>query len=378
MVPTATPEPTETGIAEPSPPEPTETATPKETVTVNGYIFSLPQEIPSTRQISGVEIVDWLPGSSNEVLLQGIFDLGVLNIETGGVTIYATVKEPGNIRFPIWIPQAQGVAYFSSDIQTNQQNLWLGKTGSNNRGVQLLGDGSPPLIPLNQGLAVYSPKDKAVQGITPDGQKLSTPPAAFNRLSPAELEQLGATARHTAIQPRGEWIAITRHNSIGGVQFLNSQTEEARLIDLGGEKSAPLWVLNAKWSPDGQKLGLIVTQGIPPVHFSDLYLLEWPAATLNKVDLPFQFIKDIAWGPDSKHLLIQSIINQENGFVTLALYLMDVSIPSDIIPVPIPTDGLSSGQLGGGLGWSPDGQKILVKYSDDIGDALYQMEVTPQ
>lgn len=377
LIPTSTTLPVliEIATVELSSTKPSEPIPSENIVAVGGYEFSLPQETSNTRKIPGIKIVDWLPGSSHEVLLHGIFDLGILNITTGEVTIYATVKEPGNIRFPVWVPAVQGVAYLSWDIQTNQQNLWLSKAG-NNPGRQLLSDVAPPLIPLERGLAIYSQRANVIQEISLSSQNLSPRPSVFNQLSPTELERFGATARQTAIQPNGDWIAVTRHNS-RGVQFFNPQTEEAKLIDLGGEEPVPLWAMNAKWSPDGQKLALIVTQGIPPVNFSDLYILDWPTTTFWKVDDSFAFVNDTTWAPDSKHLLFKAFVGQKDGFNLNALYIIDVSTTSEIMPVSIPNDGLSSG-FGGAISWSPDGQKVLLIYSDDSGSTIYQMEVIAQ
>lgn len=100
--------------------------------------------------------------------------------------------------------------------------------------------------------------------------------------------------------------------------------------------------------------------------------------TLQKVNDTFQFIKDVAWAPDGQHLLLQPVIGEKDGFSVLALYITNVLKTSDILPVPIPIEGLSSGVIDGGLSWSPDGRKVLVHYSDNTGSALYGIEVTTQ
>lgn len=381
VTPTDTPEPTRiptvipvviTIFPTPTPapsPTPTPTFEPLSDKPIMGFVFKPPQEVPNTRNSVGYwEIVDWLPDSSEEVLIKGPLTLETINVISGTVKQYAEVKSPGNIFQPIWLPEAQGIAYLTGDFQTAKTNLWLGKAES--KPEILLSDVEAPLIPIEKGrgVAVYHKNDKAMRSVSPDKQNLRPTPqpvtAPFPQMIPGKL-------LNTTYQPGGDWIA---YYNVDGFRLVNSKTGEVRLIDLGERENEPLWAFDAKWSPDGQKLALIVTRDRATFDFTDLYILEWPTGTLHKVDDDFDFVTDIAWAPDSRHLLLKAVIGQKDGFNINALYITDVLTFSEIVPVPIPIEGLTG--FGDSLSWSPDGKMVLVQYFDGQEVALYRIDVT--
>lgn len=388
-VPTATPMATETPviipviITVPPSPTPAPTSTPfsissferQAAKSTFGFVFKPPQEIPNTQSPDGFDIVDWLPGSSEEVLLKGAFTLEAVNILDGAVKVYATVNEPGNIWQPVWLPEVQGVAYISLDIQTGKQNLMLGQ-GEGSKTALLSSNASLPLIPLaslkqGNGLAVFSQDGQRIRRVSSDGTEADSLPASFNAL--LRLEQKTAkTFHYIAIQPDGNWFAYYNSEDF---QLFNHHTGEIREIDLGGSGFEKLWVMYAKWSPDGQKLALIVTTGATPIDFSNLYILDWSTGKSYKVNVSFNFVTDIAWAPDSKHLLFEAVVDQKEGSDINALFITNISTSSEILPVPVSITGLGS-NFGGGLSWSVDGRTILAKYANDLGVALYRIEVT--
>ena len=350
-------------------PTPTPTFEPLSDKPIMGFVFKPPQEIPNTRNSVGYyEIIEWLPDSSEEVLVKGPLTLETVNALSGTVKQYAEVESPGNIFQPIWLFEAEGVAYLAADIQANKTNLWLGKAGS--KPEILLSDVGSPLIPMERGrgVAVYDKSEKGMKAVSPSKQNLKPAPqpatAPFPQMTPGKL-------LNTAYQPGGDWIA---YYNVDGFRLVNSKTGEVRLVDLGERENEPLWAFDAKWSPDGQKLALIITRDRATFDFTDLYILEWPTATLHKVDDTFTFVSDIAWAPDSKHLLLKAVIDQKDGFNIFALYITNVSTSSDIVPVPIPIKGLAG--FGDSLSWSPDGKTVLVQYFDGQEAALYRIDVT--
>lgn len=351
-------------------PTPTPTFEPLSDKPIMGFVFKSPQEVPNTRNSVGYwEIVEWLPDSSEEVLVKGPLTLETINVISGTLNTYATISEPGNIRNPVWLPEDQSVAYLARDFQANKTNLLLGKVGS--KSELLLSNVEPPVIPIDnkRSVAVYSKNDGSMKGVSPTRQESIVVPAALNSLPRSERSGFEAIP-HTTTQPNGDWIA---HYNIDGLRLINSKSEERRDINLGGDEFNPLWAIDAKWSPDGRKLALIVTEGGFPTSFSDLYILEWPAGTLRKVEDGFAYVTDVAWAPDSQHLLLKPIINEQDGFAVTALYLTDISMPSEFVPIPIPVEGLTA--TSASLSWSPDGQTILVEYFDGQETAIYKINV---
>lgn len=350
-------------------PTPTPTFEPLSDKPIMGFVFKPPQEIPNTRNSVGYyEIIEWLPGNLAEVLVEGPLTLETVNVLSGTTKIYATFNAPGTIDQPTWLPEAEGVAYLASDIQTNKTNLWLGKVGS--KPEILLSDVQAPLIPIEKGrgVAVYHKSDRAMKAVSPSKQNLRPAPqpasVPFPQMMPGKL-------LNTAYQPGGDWIA---YYNVDGFRLVNSKTGEVRLVDLGERENEPLWAFDAKWSPDGQKLALIITRDRATFDFTDLYILEWPTGTLHKVGDDFDFVTDIAWAPDSRHLLLKAVIGQKDGFNINALYITDVLTFSEIVPVPIPIEGLAG--FGDSLSWSPDGKTVLVQYFNGQEVALYRIDVT--
>lgn len=389
-LPTATPIATETPviipviITVPPSPTPAPTSTPfsissferQAAKSTFGFMFKSPQEVPNTRNPDGFDIVDWLPGSSNEVLLKGAFTLEVVNILDGSVKVYATVNEPGNIWQPVWLSEVQGVTYISLDIQAGKQNLMLGQ--GEGKTALLSSNASLPLIPLaslkqGNGLAVFSQDGQRIRRVSSDGKEADSLPVSFDLLLRLE-QKIAKTFHDITIQPDGNWFAYYNSEDF---QLFNPNTGEIREIDLGGSGFEKLWVMYAKWSPNGQKLALIVTAGGIPIDFSNLYILDWSNSKSYKVDVPFNFVSDVAWAPDNKHLLFEAVVDQKEGSDINALFITDTSTKSEILPVSVPITGLGS-NFGGGLSWSADGRTVLAKYANDLGVALYRIEVTTQ
>ncbi len=354
-------------------PTPTPTFEPLSDKPIMGFVFKPPREIPNTRNSAGSwEIVEWLPDKSEEVLVKGPLSLEVVDVVSGTIKTYATVKEPGNISHPKWLYENHSVAYLSRDFEANETNLFLGN--QEGKPELLLSNVEAPLIPVDNGrrVAVYSKNDEVMVDVSPNTRGSTVASPILNSLPRSERGGFDAIP-YIAVQPNGDWIA---HYNIEGLKLVNSKTGEEKPIELGGTES--LWAMNAKWSPDGGRLALIVTEGGFPSPFSDLYILDWPAGTLHKIQDTFTYVTDIAWAPDSQHLVLGAVIGKdEYGVNITALYIVNISNPSEILPVPIPINGLGINYRGG-LAWSPDGKTILVQYFDGQHVALYQIEVTAQ
>ncbi len=114
VFPTPTPAPTAT---------PTPTFEPLSDKPIMGYVFSPPQQI---LQDNFMEIVDWLPNSSEEMLIRTFADdhylIEKLNIKTG--TRQTLVKTKLNIiGNPVWLSATQQTAYIGQ-IEPGKYNLY--------------------------------------------------------------------------------------------------------------------------------------------------------------------------------------------------------------------------------------------------------------
>jgi hypothetical protein len=350
---------------------PTPTFEPLSDKPIMGYVFSSPQEIPNTRNsIGGYEIIDWLPNSSEEILVQDPLSFKTINVFNGEVKQYATFDAPGEDRPLVWLTDVEGVAYLAVDSQTRQVNLWLGQAGKPDPTL-LLADVTVPLISVNKGkgVAVYHKPSQTMQVISPDKFNLNPPPQPLDFAFP--YKEVGGL-KHTAYQPQGDWVVYYGAN---GMWMANTVSKEIKLIDLGGNKANLLWPKEVKWSLDGKKLALTLIQGHDMYDFSHIYVLDWPSSALHKVNDSFKYVTGIAWAPDSQHLLFKASIDQKDGRDINALFITNVSTSTELLPVPIPIQGLTS-RFGESLSWSIDGQIALVSYFNDTGVALYQIKIS--
>ncbi|NJN97306.1 MAG: hypothetical protein HC875_26095 [Anaerolineales bacterium] len=157
------------------------------------------------------------------------------------------------------------------------------------------------------------------------------------------------------------------------LQLIDTTNNKSHFIDFGQNK----WVWLARWSSDGRKLALLVTEGMPPVDYSHLYILEWPENKFYQIGTDkFNFVTEMAWAPNSSHLLFLPVIDYQDGVETIGLYITDVVNPSETAPIPIPVEGLIGYK--GSLSWAPDGKKILVEYLNKSEYSLYQVDVLLQ
>lgn len=346
-------------------PIPTPTFEPLSDKPILGFVFKPPQEIPITRNSIGQnEIVEWLSNSSEELLLKGPVTLSTVNIKSGNAKEYARVDEPGNIFQPIWLSEENGVAYLSFDPKTDQQNLWIGK--GDGQVEQIVSDVVPPIIPLDEKSIAISKRNSDFVILTDTKEVNGSTQPIPTYLSESKPEQ----NENIATSPNGDWIAYY-NNPEKMLQLVDTTNNRSHFIDFGQNK----WVWLARWSPDGKKLALLVTEGMPPVAYSHLYILEWPENNFYQIGVDkFNFVTEMAWAPNSKHLLFLPVIDYRDGVETIGLYITDVVKPSETTPIPIPVKGLIGYK--GSLSWAPDGKKILVEYRNGAEFSLYQLDVT--
>ncbi|NJN97307.1 MAG: hypothetical protein HC875_26100 [Anaerolineales bacterium] len=181
-------------------PSPTPTFEPLSDKPIMGFVFKPPQEIAITRNSIGQnEIVEWLPNSSEEILLKGPVSLSTVNVKNGTIKEYARVNEPGNLYQPVWLPEENGVAYLSFDLKTNQQNLWVGK--GDGQTEQIASDVVPPLIPLdknNVGILKRN-SDIVILSDTKVSANTQPIPAYLSESKPEQNENVARSPRVTGL-----------------------------------------------------------------------------------------------------------------------------------------------------------------------------------
>jgi len=354
------PQPTTTPSTTQTPPSPT-SVPPGEP---EQYTFGTPELILTHNFI---EIVDWVPGSNDELLIRNFEDdkflVEILNVNTG--QHQRLVETPNTIvGDPVILPGRQQIAYLAYD-EANMINLYVNDLQDLRQGetTLLLNDVRPPIVPnkARENALVF---DAQMSKLLNTHENVGA--TRFTLPTPLPFQEGGLFARYqTARNDVTDWADI--HN---GEKFLllNRETGEVRNIDLGNGPGdwGPLGAVYAAWSPDGRKLAIIAAPEAmnPPVPFTQLLILSVNTNEIELIEDDFTFISNAVWAPDGHQLLISAVVGSVDGSNTNALFLID-SETMQITPLSIMPEGAFGLVPFRSLIWSPDGTTIIVGYTED-------------
>jgi WD40 repeat protein len=346
-------------------PTPTPTFEPFSDKPIGGYIFSPPELILTHNYI---EIVDWLPDSNEKLVIRNFEDdkflVETLDIKTGQRQRLVETNRyiVGN---PVILSANQQIAYLAQD-GIGAINLHFNDLNTRETSTSALSGISPPIVPnrAETGILVF---DTQMSRLLDTNQKARKTQNVLER-TPLPIVEDGPFAHYRATwADKTDWIAYYNPEKF---ILINPQTGETRGVDLGKGPGdlGQLWVTYATWSPDGQKLALIVTAGtmFPPLNFTQLAIFNPSTNEVQLIEDNFVYVSDITWAPNSKQVLIKPNIGTYEGYSVHALFLVDI-LSNDITPVPV----MPKNALGGaynGLAWSPDGTEIVVRYAENPGE----------
>ncbi|QDU63220.1 translocation protein TolB [Planctomycetes bacterium Pan216] len=152
-----------------------------------------------------------------------------------------------------------------------------------------------------------------------------------------------------SFSPRGKRIAFSRYSPNRGVWVMNAEDPEKELVLL--DESG--W--SADWSPDGKSIAY-TKYGSSGANIIVFDLVEGDRRFLfDEAQSPYRGIYwNICWSPDSKRIVYRAIGQdgqQEIGVVNAE------SPSQDYVT-------LLKGKAASGMGWSPDGKRVLVSRRD--------------
>ncbi|MBI5953215.1 MAG: hypothetical protein HY865_16290 [Chloroflexi bacterium] len=186
------------------------------------------------------------------------------------------------------------------------------------------------------------------------------------------LKKYNVTQYEMTWRPHTEQIFFAGYDGAGSVQsfLLDMNTGKLCVLDFRNPSSGSLHrSLYAQWSPNGRYLAIVRGIGGFPASSIDLVTLDTETGNLYTLafapDAPgMHYVWDIAWAPDSYHLVAIGKVYDFPGCASKCreeidrLYLVDfISGKADLI---FPSFQVSGGDVGENLAWSPDGTKILV------------------
>lgn len=344
-----------------------------ENVSLDQIHFGEPQVVLT--DTLGLRIVGWI--SDKEVLILRDTKPGgrgsaieVFNVETRAVRRLAEGRFSGS---PVWNPAQRAVVYLQYDEVRRQRDLiWH---SLDQEGEKLVSDVVLPILLIDggKGAAAYSVEEKALIG------RLVAPGAQARRLSFAQYAMRIPTPYEwiyrTAVSPDGEWQVVYNYEHFLLVGSEDGTIKEFDLGDWITDGALPRWALEARWSPDGQKLAVIATAGRLPNPVRFLLLLNPRTGTLRQIPVSSPFvIYGLDWSPAGRFLLLSGAISYtEEGYAVIEHRLLDVATGQERKVVLLP-----NALQGASFAWTSSGKRIIINCTEPGKGALCILSVEVQ
>jgi len=347
-------------------------------MSIGGYTFSLPQEVPDG--LGAVDVIGWLPGSPNEIVAIHQYRVVAIDVYSGQVRQFSQPSEypitPASVRL---LANGQvGFATYDRQAQTSN-DWWISGADDERAAVPITGEAHPyPILaPDRETLLVYDIQTARGYKMGQDGKREETEVLLGALLTPLTARETSAQQPRSflsATSAASRWVAVYNFDHFQLLDFATGEVQEVRLWP--GD-----WVLridSAHWSPDGQKLALLVTSGDLPIPFMRLFILDVASLQMTEIHTDFRYITNVTWTPDNTNLLITAHTGMAqteagNDYTTDALFLIDI-VAHQIKLLPLLSIDSSIG-FTWNLSWSPDGEKIVVSgFLPGYDGGLYRID----
>jgi len=361
--------PTGTAPTSPTVVTPTETTQPEPTSPIPGlddYLFGEPQVV-LTNPHRYIGIAGWLPDSEHLLITRGDPErplrefIETFNVRTGDVR---RLGERNSLSVkPLWLAATQEVAY-TDWVGKEYRALYIsrGETAERQTIATTLSSLHIGADPKGQQIVFFAeaagerPQLWDVQQETVQTLPFTLAPLAYT------TGPMMPSPYRIAWHPSEDKVAFYNNYHFFVANLNASQVQEIELGDI--DPVLELWAVDALWSPDGHYIALCVTD---PDGFSffDLTVLDTTTGEFHGLDRDPSdkniVVQDIAWAPDSQHLLILGELTwqeREAEDVSSHLYLVD-ALTGKFRPI-LSNHALGGGDGGWNLAWSPDGQRLAV------------------
>jgi len=338
------------------------------------FVFSEPTVV-LTNAI-GMDIAGWLPDSQQLLIARSHPDTLEQSIETfdsqtSQLQLYAYQKNSG--RPPMWSSDFKSVIYLDWEFVDQKQgiaqwDLWISPGPPENAFKVVEGLTAMSVVGVDpNGVLIRATASSESLPKLPDKTShffrevvLPTDPAVliYPKSAVGTINTYTPLEFSTSRQLNGTLIALYADPYL---YLLNDQTDTICEVNLGQVNKLPRWPYVTQWSPNGRYLAMITTASLPGslVSFNELTLLDTETGKLQQ--LPIEgYIQEIDWASDSRHILMQVLLDQSMLPPIQRLFLLD-TMSGQVSKV------LPDFQVGGGTGtnfqmaWSPDGTQIAVK-----------------
>jgi dipeptidyl aminopeptidase/acylaminoacyl peptidase len=162
-----------------------------------------------------------------------------------------------------------------------------------------------------------------------------------------------------AHSPDGRFLALYADPYL---YLYDTSTQSICEVSLGQTTRYPLKV---QWSPDGQILAMRTTDTPSGVLVESPTVILLNVATGEQKQLQIEGDPaGISWGPDSRHLLVMSLIDTKQWRPVYQIFLIDTWSGEARLLFPEQNWG-GGGSFGSTeIAWSPSGQEIVMKCPD--------------
>lgn len=338
------------------------------------FIFSEPQIIV-TSTIS-VDIVGWLKGS-NQLLITRLEDsVSSRSIELWDATtgkIQHIGQQPLTATRPIWLENAQGIAYQNwiytdEKSGTSQWDLWL-NTGQEDHDQLVVSD------LLGKSISISS--NGEIIRFASNKEELIPLPELANKyfqqsILPVNLSDLLQPKYSEVVpddyipqqfnsesSPDSSRIALFANPYFYLFDKTNSGICEVAL----GSKLLPLrFPLYARWSPDSHSIAMITTEATPGtlIEFTEITLLNALTGEQQQIQTKGNPVA-LAWSPESRYLLALVNIANDQWRPFEKLTLIDTQTGKEETLFPDQIFGGGTTIHDPGLAWSSDGKMAALK-----------------
>lgn len=378
--PPISPLPTRTPTSLPPTPTPPTSPTPTRPVPrLEDYVFGTPQVVLT--HTSGIGIAGWLPDSENLLIARLVPTdttreyIETFNVQTGEQRRYGE-RHAGGPK-PLWLETIQRIAFTNlTSLQPVSYDLWVSGYGPA-RARQPVQQGVTPWSVAGGGnlLAFVPQGQRQLLWADENGRPVTRP--AIDLGAFGFIPEDGTTRFSMVLSPGGKKLAL--YNYRFGLFIVDALTgTREREIALGDRPDrGKLWVFHACWSPDGRYIAILSTAGEGLVRFMDLIVLDVTSGAIRKLDLGLSYVTEVAWAPNSRHLVIRAVVSRQGGFDREGLYLVDAVTGATRHMLPDALFG-GSGDRTWNLSWSPDGNTIITGCATDTEGRLCLIPVTVQ
>ncbi|MBN2549836.1 MAG: hypothetical protein JXB15_11800 [Anaerolineales bacterium] len=313
---------------------------------------------------TSISIAEWLD-NNNEILISHAIPgsqretIELFSISNG--SLQSIGERNYNSSMPIWFKEEQGIGVAYSEYISDQRYKIMVYDRNGGWEQKLSFIASRPYIAAHPNVGEFTfysgDQSQQIRTIEMTGQEIvfvvnddSSDQTSNNYYQPKQLSW----------NPTGTYLAIYDHQ---GLFLVDSTTGKLCNIDLGFKgEIGQLWPYDAKWSPDGRFLAILVTNGERPLSFIDLAIVDVTSGKINHIASEYNserhYFTEIAWGANSRVLATYAFVGKYQSANVYGLIFYDVATGQS--KRMLPEVNFHSGDFGVNLAWSPNGKFIAL------------------